>query len=263
MAQRYVSLLTDFGLRDAYVGVMKGVIHTHAEGVTIIDLTHGVEPGDVAAGAYLLQSAWPYCPPGCVHVAVVDPGVGSQRRVLAAEADGSFFVAPDNGLLSGVLGTAERRRVVAVENRVFWLSPLSRTFHGRDIFAPVGAALSRGIALEDLGPITEEWVRLPTNLAEHGAGGEVTGRVIYADRFGNLVTNIAGNELPLRPIVRVGGRVIEGVSRSYASVGPGETLAIVGSTHRLEVSVRGGSAAGVLGVKVGDAVRVEPGLRRE
>ncbi len=261
---RVVSLLTDFGLTDTYVGVMKGVILTHVDQpVTIVDLTHGVPAGDIAAAAYLLHTSCRYLPPGSVHVAVVDPGVGSARRILAAEADGALFLAPDNGLLTMVLGEAEKKRVVSVENRVFYLSPLSRTFHGRDIFAPLAAALVRGIKLEDLGPVTETWEKLPLRLVEAGPSGELRGEVIYIDRFGNMVTNIAGNALPLSPIVSVGDATIEGLSRSYASVEAGEAMAIVGSTHRLEISVRGGSAAKMLGVKVGDAVRVESGLKQE
>jgi S-adenosylmethionine hydrolase len=257
-----ISLLTDFGLTDAYVGVMKGAILTHVDRpVQLVDLSHGVAPGDISGAAYLLASSWRYFPPGTIHVAVVDPGVGSKRRILIAEADGAVFIAPDNGLLTRVLGEAEKRRVYSIENRVFYLSPMSRTFHGRDVFAPLAAAMVRGIKLEDLGNVIEDWVTLPLQLAEHGEGGAVSGQVIYIDRYGNMVTNIAGNELPLSPVVHVKDKKLRGVSGSYGAVAEGEALAIVGSTHRLEISVRGGSAAAVFGMKVGDAVRAEPGLR--
>jgi len=251
-----VALLTDFGLRDAYVGIMKGVILTHCRDARLVDLTHGIEPGDLPAAAYLLSTAWPYCPPGTVFAAVVDPGVGGERRVLAADVDGCRFVAPDNGLLTGVLAGARDVRVVSVVKREFFLSPMSRTFHGRDVFAPVAAALARGIALEDFGDAVDDWLRLPWDDAEANDAGVVEGRVIYVDRFGNLVTNVIGRTMPIAPRVEIAGWHLEGLQRSYAAVPEGEALAIVGSTGRLEISVNGGSAARSLGAGVGTPVEV-------
>jgi len=268
-----VTLLTDFGLEDAYVGIVKGVILTGNPTATIVDVSHCISPGDVAHAAYLLESAYKFFPVGSVHVVVVDPGVGSERGIIAVETNGHRFLAPDNGVLTGVLPAGGAGRGVSVENTRYFLSPLSRTFHGRDIFAPVAAQLSKGLDLEALGPPVDcaklvrvdRWIPAATDT--HG----IVGKVIAVDRFGNLITNIGDQDLsgvykgagPCELKIRIGARTIRGLSDTYASVAPGEPLAVMGSTGRLEISINGGNAGAVFGAGPGEKVRVETARPRE
>ncbi len=250
-----VSLLTDFGHEDAYVGIVKGAILGVNPAATLVDLTHGIPAGDLVRAAYSLEAAWGYFPPGTVHLVVVDPGVGSDRRIVAVAAGGHLFLAPDNGVLTPVLADNAGARAVSVENRRFFLSPVSRTFHGRDIFAPVAGHLSGGVALDALGPgiALDTLVRLPLPEPEAAEGGGISGVVVTADRFGNLITNIRRRDLAGEiGCVRIGGRTIHGISDTYAAVSPGQLLALFGSTQRLEVSVNGGSARETLGGGAGD-----------
>jgi len=256
MADPVITLLTDFGTRDAYVGVMKGVIASRCPAARVIDLTHDLAPGDVTAAGYLLSTAWRYFPQGTVHVAVVDPGVGSERAILAASLGGQYFIAPDNGLLSAVFDDHEPQRVVRVESESVRLAPVSQTFHGRDIFAPAGAALAGGAALGELGPAVEHWVSLPHLVPAEDARGALVGQIVHIDRFGNLITNIAADDVPAEATIEIGDRAIHGVRRSYASVSRGELLAIIGSAGRLEISVNRGDAAAMLRVECGTDVRV-------
>ncbi|MBI1374463.1 MAG: hypothetical protein GC159_17235 [Phycisphaera sp.] len=253
-----VSLLTDFGTADAYVGVMKGVILSRCPAARIVDITHDVEPGNVHAAGHLLRGAWRYFPAGTVHTVVVDPGVGSDRRVLAAEVDGHRFVGPDNGVLSGVFDDVAPSRVIDVTNDALFLKPVSRTFHGRDIFAPVAASLACGVALDELGDVVDSWIHLPRLAPATDASGAVIGQIVYVDRFGNLVSNIEEADVSAmaRPVVHIGGRAIAGVSTSYASVDEGKLVAVIGSTGRLEISVNRGSAAERLRAAVGTELRV-------
>lgn len=248
-----VSLLTDFGLEDAYVGVMKGVMLAHNDGVRCVDLCHGVAPQAVLQAAWLLAHAWKRFPDGTTHLAVVDPGVGSDRRILVAEDQGHAFLAPDNGLLGPVL--SEDARVFELDVERFALPNASRTFHGRDIFAPAAAALSAGFAPEELGTSTDDWLHagLPGPVAlDDGWRTEV----LFADRFGNLITPLT---LPQRALegsawsVRVAGREMPLVA-TYADVESGALLALLGSCGSLEVSLRGGDARAALGAKIGDEV---------
>ncbi len=215
------------------------------------------KPAIFPAAAYLLNTTWRYLPPGTVTAAVVDPGVGGERRVLAAEVDGFYFVAPDNGLLTEVLASTDAVRVFDVVRREFFLSPMSRTFHGRDVFAPVAAALARGIPIEDLGHPLEDWIKLPDTEARPEADGQIIGRVVYVDRFGNCATNIQASHLPIGPRIQIMGRRIMALSRNYSAVASGELLAIAGSSGRLEISVNGGSASAHLGTGVGAEVLVQ------
>ena len=260
--QTIVTLLTDFGLDDVYTGVMKGVILSRCESARIVDLTHRIDQGDIPAAGYLLSTAWRYFPAGSVHVAVVDPGVGSGRRILAANVAGHHFIAPDNGLLSDVFDQHTPEMVVAVENSSLFLQPVSDTFHGRDIFAPVAAALAGGTALDELGPAVTSWMHLPRRSAEVMDGGGVRGEVIYVDRFGNLITNITAHDLEgfdagsLR--VKLGARqVITGLVSAYSKAAAGSPLASVGSSGRLEISVNRGNAAERLAAQIGMAVEVQ------
>ncbi len=256
--QSLITLMSDFGLTDPYVAIMKGVIFSHCRGAKIVDITHQIAPGDVVGGADALATAWRYFPDGTIHCAVVDPGVGTDRRVLAVKADAQYFVAPDNGLLEGVLKTAHDVHLVHVKKKELFLSPMSRTFHGRDVFAPVAAALGRGIAMEDMGDPVEQVLHLPAAALEE-VEGQLIGQVVHVDRFGNLITNLPGHRLPIQPVIHVAKHTIQGLAGSYEQGDPDEPMAIVGSRGTLEISINGQSAAEKLDADRGDPVRVEGG----
>lgn len=250
---RIITLLTDFGLDDAYVGTMRGVILNINPHATIVDLCHQVRPQDIAAAAFLLGSSYRYFPAGTVHLAVVDPGVGSGRRAVAVETPRYLFVGPDNGVLSYVLAEEASFKAVSLTQPRYWLPRVSRTFHGRDIFAPVAAHLSLGVPLAELGEAIDELVTWPVPHPEKQADGSLRAHIIYIDRFGNLITDAKEEDLPSQQIaVEVAGHIIEGLSPSYAAGSP--ILALIGSTGRLEIAVREGNAAQHLGLKVGDTL---------
>jgi S-adenosyl-L-methionine hydrolase (adenosine-forming) len=246
-----VALLTDYGLQDSYAGVMKGAILSANPKARIVDVTHDVPPQDVAEGARVLAAALPYFPDGTVFVAVVDPGVGSDRAILGVETDRHLFLAPDNGLLGFLHG---RRKVRITESKYF-LKPLSQTFHGRDIFAPVAGRLSAGADLATFGPAAKSMKTLPASEPRVSRKG-VEGEVVSIDRFGNLITNIPEALLPRRASVKVGPHVVRALSRSYAEAPKGGLLALVGSTGHLEISVNHGSARRAAGIQRGDRVLV-------
>ena len=254
-----IVLLTDFGTRDWYVAALKGVLAARAPAARIIDLTHEVPPQDVATGAFLLSAASPWFPRGTIFVAVVDPGVGSRRRLLAVASAGRYFLGPDNGLLALSLQHDPRARIIELTNRRFWLTPVSRTFHGRDILAPVAAHLARGVALHQLGLRRPSLQPLPRSAARrHGRG--VTGVIIHIDAFGNLITNLDAAACGVsarvhRCTVQVRRRRIPVVS-SYADGRPGQPIAVVNSLGLLEVAVFQGSAAGQLRARRGDRVEL-------
>ena len=253
-----ITLLTDFGTRDGYVAAMKGVVASITPGTIIDDASHDIAPGDVAAGARALGRYWRRYPTGTVHVAVVDPGVGTARRAIAAEADRRLFVVPDNGLLSRVLDEAKRVRLVEIREPRYILPGASRTFHGRDVFAPAAAYLAGGIHLGRLGPTVEDPIRIPEpEVTEED--GAVIGEVVSLDRFGNLVTNLSAGSLDDAEGVEIDGRPIP-VVRTYGEMPEREVGAIVNSDGRLEVAARDTSAADVLDVGVGTPVRIR---RRE
>jgi S-adenosylmethionine hydrolase len=260
---RLITLTTDFGTRDAFVGIMKGVILRLNPDAILVDITHDIAPQNIEQAAYVLASAVPYFPSRTIHLVVVDPGVGSTRRAIAAQVGDTFFVAPDNGVLSSVLRPSSSVTVVHLTNRAYFLPRVSTTFHGRDIFAPVAAHLSLGIPLAALGTPIDDWVQLPQTRATR-QGDIITGRVVYIDRFGNALTNI-GEELlhgleRARLVVRVGAQTLRGIHTTYADVSPGEVLALVSSTFHVEIAVREGNAAQTLGIRVGDEVRIESAI---
>jgi len=251
-----VTLTTDFGLRDGYAGVMKGVIMSRAPGTAVVDLTHDISPGDVRTAAFVLMSSFPYFPSGTVHMAVVDPGVGSSRAAVAIKARGHYFVGPDNGVLSWAVGERPDA-AVEIRNPALRLSPVSRTFHGRDIFAPAAAALAAGMPLNRLGPRRKEIKAIPFPKVKWGRG-ETRGEVLATDRFGNAVTNIfergARARLGTRRLAaRVGDRRMP-VLEAYSSARPRSPLGIFGSSGFLEISVRDASAAEELGLAPGSRV---------
>jgi len=256
-----VALLTDFGLRDHYAGAMKGAILSACPEATIVDITHEVPAHDVAKGALALEAAYRYFPEGTVFAAVVDPGVGSERRPIAARAGRWLFVGPDNGLFTYVLEADPAARVRLIANPRLLRVPTSPVFHGRDVFGPVAGRLSGGLALEEVGPVVTDPVLLerpPKTRTEDGWSGAV----LHVDRFGNLTTNLLEPDLAALAEgrldvleVHIGSEVLPLV-RSYSDVAPGRPCAVVGSSGRLEIAVRLGRAAALPGAAEGARVLV-------
>ncbi len=255
-----ITLLTDFGLTDPYVGVMKGVILGIVPEATLVDLTHDIPAQDVGCAAFVLSTAIDYFPPGTIHVIVVDPGVGSQRRPIAVKTDQAFFVAPDNGVLTLALVRQPPTEIVHLTNPAYWLPEVSTTFHGRDIFAPVAAHLARGVPITDLGTPIREIVYLPARVPTQDADGKTLGEIQHIDRFGNCITNIPASMLDpnISLIVKVAGQSIPGISSTYATVEPGAPVALIGSSGFLEIAIRNGNAAEQFSIEVGDPVVIEP-----
>ena len=255
-----ITLLTDFGYRDPYVAAMKGVILSLNPEAVLVDLTHDVPPQDIVAGAFLLSEATPYFPPGTIHVAVVDPGVGTPRRALAAWAREQFWVGPDNGLFHLVFLENAPLDLVSLENSEYFRGSVSRTFQGRDIFAPVAAHLSLGTPLHAFGPPVTDPLALPW--PEPAFTPEaVRGEIVYVDGFGNLISNIKGSELMAwlaeNPhVVILGSLTVHGLSRTYGDVANGEFLALVGSHGYLEIACARGNAARRLGMGKGRSMSV-------
>ena len=248
-----ITLLTDFGSSDGFVGAMKGVLASLAPDARVDDIAHDLPRGDVAAAARALARYWRRYPEGTVHVVVVDPGVGTARRGLACEAAGRTLVAPDNGVLTPVLRGAADARCVALGGAL-GSGPISPTFHGRDVFAPSAAALATGRALADLGPAVLDPVLLAAATALR-TEDEARGAVVAVDRFGNATTNLPGAWVRRGDLVEVAGRRLP-VRRTYGEAASGEALAVVDSEGWIEVAVRDGSAAERLGLSNGSAVRV-------
>ncbi len=255
-----ITLLSDFGHQDAYVGIMKGVILGLNPWVQLVDLSHAVPPQDITMGALVLQSAWRYFPPGTIHLAVVDPGVGSRRRALAAAVGEHFLVGPDNGLFALILAQQPAQRMVCLENQRYFLPDVSATFHGRDIFAPVAAHLSLGVPLTEFGPELHESMPLDLPSPQFGASA-ATGQVIAVDHFGNLITNLPYPEIEAWRQGRsvrlwVGERQISHWVSTYSQVPAGALLALKGSHGYLEIACREGSAAKILGAGPGARVGI-------
>ncbi|MFQ3614292.1 MAG: SAM-dependent chlorinase/fluorinase [Cyanobacteriota bacterium] len=259
MQNPWISLLTDFGLQDPYVGIMKGVIHTLAPQAELIDLTHGIPPQDVAAARFALMTAYPYLPQGTIHLAVVDPGVGSSRRAVALQIVQGYLIGPDNGLFSGILAQSPALAAVELNNSRYWRTPTpSSTFHGRDIFAPAAAHLANGIPLSELGdPLNPaELTRLDWPQPQPTPSGYQA--VIQAiDHFGNCITTLP------EPLLRgrnwrvwVRETWIPLVS-TFASSSVGELIAVVGSSGWLEIAQNQGNASQLLHLRVGDEIRVD------
>jgi len=258
-----IALLTDFGTQDEYVGVLKGVISTINPTVTIIDVTHGIAPQNVVAAAYTLKAAYPFFPIGTIHLAVVDPGVGTRRDIVAVRCGGHLFLAPDNGLLAPILAEHSPEAGYRVENENLFRQPVSLTFHGRDVFAPVAAHLSNGLSLKALGrPLDFDRLRpLRVQEPEVTNAGMLEGQVVGVDRFGNLITNIGSRLLsglePEKIDILIGEHTISAMVDSYAQGAPGELLAIIGGRDCLEIAVNGASAFKFLNLAHGEIVRVK------
>ena len=253
-----ITLMTDFGTEDVYVGVMKGVIAGIAPDARVIDLTHAVGDFNIVEAAFRIRQAHPWFPEGTIHVIVVDPGVGGERRAVAMRAGGHVFVAPDNGVLSSIDADKGHDELVELTNPGFFLPDVSATFHGRDIFAPVAAHIANGTALSELGPALECIQRAPVPEPSMSSDGRIVGTVLWADRFGNLVTNIPspmlGNGVVER--IEVNDRAIGGLSRTFGDVDAGNWVAMIGSFGMLEIGVNLGNAAERLGQGTGAVVTV-------
>ena len=253
-----MTLTTDFGLEDPYVGMMKGVLLSAVSSLRLVDLTHGIGPQDVRAAAFFLAHSWRYFPAGSVHVCVVDPGVGSERRILVAREGTHAFVAPDNGLLGPVL--SESARVFALEVERFSLPLASRTFHGRDVMAPTAARLAAGLDPAECGAPVADWERMRFEAPEQVSSDELRGRVLVRDRFGNLITNVTAHALAGGAgwSVECAGRSLP-VREAYCDVPTGQALALVDSYGYLELAVRDGSAAECLGLGPGAPLTIKRG----
>lgn len=251
-----ITLTTDFGLKDAYQGVMKGVILGINPYVRIVDITHLIPPGDILECAYVLRDACKFFPDNTIHVAVVDPGVGGNRKPILIETGRHFFIGPDNGVFSLAADKKEIRRVIELKNREYFLKETSNTFHGRDIFAPVAGHLSLGADPEEFGDEIPgaHSIEFP---APEKKGDAIIGSIVRADSFGNLITDIRKADVAGTACeVEVKGRTIGSISKTYSSVAKGELLALIGSSKFLEIAVNGGSASAVLGAAPGDRVVV-------
>ena len=272
-----ITLTTDFGLTDAYVPAMKGVILGINPEAKLVDICHNIQPQNIPQAAFVLGTAYQFFPRRTVHMVVVDPGVGTERRAIILRTPLADFIAPDNGVLSYVLRESLAKSVedygdlqqvelkpdveaIAITKPQFWRSPVSPTFHGRDIFAPVAAHLSLGFPLKDFGEAVASVAMLPLPRPYQVPDGTLVGHILHIDSFGNLITNIRDDELPQAEGVittGVGNQTISGLSRTYAE-GKG-LLALIGSSGYLEVSLKGGSAGALLNAEVGNEVRIKLG----
>lgn len=251
-----ITLLTDFSLKDPYAGAMKGAMLGVNPAANIIDITHLITNGNVMEGAVVLSAAYAFFPAGTIHVGVVDPGVGKDRRAILVETERYLFVGPDNGLFSIALKQEKIRRVVELVNGAYHRLPVSMTFHGRDVFGPVAAHLSAGIDPDLFGRRIDGIVSLSTPEAVKGDGA-VEGVVVYADSFGNLVTNIRGEDVDARNHeVHIKGEVIDVVKGGYGLCPEGALVAVIGSSGFLEIARNMGSAVAFLSAKAGDPVTV-------
>ena len=265
MSRPVITLTTDFGQADGYVGTMKGIILGICPQATLVDISHKIRPQAVQQAAYVLSTAVPYFPPRTTHLVVVDPGVGSERRPIVVQTDQAAYVAPDNGVLTLALAQDPAHMAVQITAPRYRLSPVSATFHGRDVFAPAAAHLASGAEPREIGdviPVTE-LVTLPSLQPQSEPDGYWQAQVLHVDRFGNLVTTMQvstikgqGTSKYPRALIEVGGKQIAGLKRTFADVEQGDLVAYVGSSGYLEIAVREGNAAERLGAGVGDPVSV-------
>jgi len=256
-----ITLTTDFGIRSGFVGTMKGVIYGIAPQAKTVDISHNIAAQDIHEGAYTLARAVPFFPQGTIHIYVVDPGVGTKRRPLAARLGEYYFVGPDNGLLTPLIEDAEQNKQPVeffhLDNPTYWLPKISRTFHGRDIFAPVAAHLANGVALSKLGTPFNDPVRLELTRPEKTDRGWIA-HITVIDIFGNLTTDLPASALQGRTDVlfRLLGAEVDGIAESYGHNRSGDLVVVVDSEEYMEIAVVNGSAAQKLGAKVGDIVEV-------
>lgn len=260
MQNPIITLTTDFGHDSPYVAQMKGVIYAINSDARIVDVTNSVPPQDVRNAAWVLRDVAAAFPSDTIHIAVVDPGVGSERKIVCAQFDSGIYIAPDNGLISYVAAERTLRKVVAITNRKFMRPQVSHTFHGRDIMAPAAARISLGIPITDLGQVHPNFTRLLLDSATMDEG-RITGTIQYVDSFGNLLTNIPRSlidDIPLdaRITTIAGSRRIEGLADCYSVRPPGELMILIGSNGMLEIAIAQGNAAADLGLQTGEVVEV-------
>jgi S-adenosyl-L-methionine hydrolase (adenosine-forming) len=249
-----ITLLTDFGIQDYFVGAMKGAILSASANAKIIDMTHEIEPQDVRAAAFTLANYYQTFPPKTIHVCVVDPGVGSNRRAILVETEKYYFVAPDNGLLSFVFSEEKNFRVFELTNERFFRHPVSQTFHGRDVFAPVAAHLSMGISANEFGSEIKDFIRFEMPAPQKSSEHKLEGAIIHIDRFGNLITNFRREDVPEKFVLEVNGKRIEKHQKYYAEAKTGEIFSITGSAGFLEIVAFQDSAKDLLNVKTGEKI---------
>ena len=261
--QPIITLTTDFGLNDHFVGTVKGVILGIVPEATIVDISHSVQAFDILDGALAIAQAYSYFPSGTIHMVVVDPGVGSARRPIIASSDRHHFVAPDNGVLSLIYAREERMHVREITQDHYFHQPVANTFHARDIFAPVSAYLAKGVDSQKFGEEVEDFVRFNAPRPKLAGGNSFRGVVLKVDRFGNLVTNFTAQDVPamfeaqVPPFkIVVGKTEITALKNSYTEGGPGEMFAILGSMGYLEISTNRGSATQLSGVGKGGEVNL-------
>lgn len=260
-----ITLTTDFGYKDPFVGIMKGVIYSINSSANIVDITHTIESHDILEGAFIISQSYRFFPKSSIHVAVVDPGVGGSRRPILVIASGHYFIGPDNGMLSPVIEEDQSARVIEITSKQYFLRSISVTFHGRDIFAPVAAWLSKGVEPEQFGRTISDYTRL--DMPEIEKGPEyIKGGVIYVDRFGNIITNISQeiiNDLGQKGIspaslsISICGIEITGINKYYGELIAGELGAIINSFGFLEIYAYRGNAAKLLNVRKGDIMEVK------
>jgi len=261
-----ITLITDFGLSDPYVAMMKGVILSINPAAKLIDISHKISPGSILQGASLIQETFPFFPRGTVHVAVIDPGVGSNRRPIAIQSEGHFFIGPDNGLFWPTINGQKEVKIIHLTESRYFLDHVTYTFHGRDVFAPVAAHLSLGIDMEKMGPELDDpfHLNLPKPKKREGI---LYGQVIRLDNFGNLITNIHYEELQgflksSQAIIEVGKLVIKKVSKTYSDTSEGEPLALINSSNWLEIAVNLGRASEYLGMDSGEIIGMQVKINR-
>jgi hypothetical protein len=251
-----ITLLSDFGLRDHFVGAVKGVMLSLNPDVTLVDISHEIPPQDIFTGAFTLSQAYSCFPAGTVHFAVVDPGVGTPRKALAATAAGHYFVAPDNGILTFIMEANEDFVAYEITADHYLRKPVSATFHGRDVFAPVAAWISRRIDLHQFGPVLQSPVRLQIPALKRVRDGLIHGTILAVDRFGDLTTNLKLEDIPMPFKILAGQREITGLRKTYGEGMPGEVIVVPGSAGFLEIAIKGSSAAATLNLKAGDPIGV-------
>ncbi|HUO35521.1 MAG TPA: SAM-dependent chlorinase/fluorinase [Candidatus Acidoferrum sp.] len=262
MARPIITLTTDYGTNDHFVGAMKGVILNVNPEATVVDVTHGVIPHDILDGALAIGRAYKYFPARTIHVVVVDPGVGTQRRPILVAGDTHYFVAPDNGVLSVVFDQSETLHAWHITSEHYFLHPVSNTFHGRDIFAPVAGWLSKSWQTASFGEEITDFVRFSIPKPK-SQGSQVKGVVLRVDHFGNLITNVSPQDVPAlaapdgKVTVRAGNAEIKKICSTFAEGAPGEPIGILGSSGYLEIVVNKGNAAKTLGAARGAEVTVE------
>lgn len=257
-----LTLTTDFGQGDPYAGSMKGVILDILPWAKIIDITHVIEPQNILQAAYVLSIAAPHFPLKTVHVVVVDPGVGTERRAIAVYTDRACYVGPDNGVFSRVYRYEKLVTIRELSNPFYRLPTVSHTFHGRDIFAPFAAYIANGVPAKSLGPEVTDPVEIPIPLPERRADGSVTGQIIYTDHFGNLISDIPLEWLQEHDVwlFEIGGHIMNGIHHTYGSVESGKVAVLGSSAGLVEIAVRNGNAARSLGVGTGETILARPAV---